>query len=144
MESWPIFMVGCSGLFAAGTVIAAARIPAWRRMSLTDFIPDFARTIVVADKVQPALLLVTLVATVGFALRVEEAARSAAIASAVGLIAILAASAAVLVPLQRRIIGSREPAGIQEALRDKWLRGHLGRSGIAALSFVLAITAAVV
>jgi Domain of unknown function (DUF1772) len=143
MTSWQIFMLVSSGLFAGGTLIAAARIPAWRKMSVADFIPDFARTIVVADKVQPALLLIALVSTVGFALRVEATARSTAFASSLGLIAILVASGAVLVPLQRRIIGSQALPDGTEGMRDRWLRGHVGRCVIAIVSFVLAVAAAV-
>jgi hypothetical protein len=144
MTSWQIFMLVSSGLFAGGTLIAAARIPAWRKMSVADFIPDFARTIVVADKVQPALLLIALVSTVGFALRVEATARATAIASSLGLIAILVASGAVLVPLQRRIIGSQALPDGTEAMRDRWLRGHVGRCVFAIGSFVLAVAAAAV
>jgi Domain of unknown function (DUF1772) len=144
MKSWQIFMLVSSGLFAGGTLIAATRIPAWRRMSVADFIPDFARTIVVADKVQPALLLIALVSTVGFALHVEATARSSAMASSLGLIAILVASGAVLVPLQRRIIGSQALPDGTEAMRDRWLRGHVGRCVFAIVSFVLAVVAAAV
>jgi hypothetical protein len=138
MTSWQIFMLVSSGLFAGGTLIAAARIPAWRKMSVADFIPDFARTIVVADKVQPALLLIALVSTVSFALRVEATARSTAIASSLGLIAILVVSGAFLVPLQRRIIGSQALRDGTERMRDRWLRGHVGRCLLAIVSFVLA------
>jgi hypothetical protein len=142
MTIWiPLMLVG-SGLFAAGTVIAAARMPLWRRMPIADFKPDFARTIVVADKLQPALLLLALTATVGFSLRVDAMPRAVALISAAGLIVILVASGAVLVPLQRRIIRSDDRAEVSEALRKKWLRGHLGRCALAVSSFMLVVLAA--
>jgi anthrone oxygenase-like protein len=141
MTRWSVFMLVASGLFAGGTVVAATRIPSWLRMPLAQFRPDFARVIAVADKVQPALLLLALSATVVFAFRVEAGARWAASASAAGLVVIMAASGAVLVPMQRRIIGGEDPAEVMSAQRIRWVRGHLGRSAIAVLSFTLAIVA---
>jgi hypothetical protein len=141
MTSWSVFMLVASGLFAGGTVIAATRMPSWRRMPVPQFRTDFARVIAVADKVQPALLLLSLSSTVVFALRVEAAARWAALGSAAGLVVILVASGTVLVPLQRRIIGSDDSAEVTRALRIRWLRGHVGRSAAAVLSFSLAIAA---
>jgi hypothetical protein len=142
MKSWSIFMLVASGLFAGGTVIAAARMPLWRRMPMADFKPDFARTIVVADKVQPALLLLALASTVGFSLGVDASERAVALISAAGLIVILVASGAVLVPLQRRIIRSDDRTEVMEALRRRWLRGHFGRCALAVSSFMLAVLAA--
>jgi hypothetical protein len=141
MTSWSVFMLVASGLFAGGTVIAATFMPSWRRMPVPQFRTDFARVIAVADKVQPALLLLALSATVVFAFRVEAAARWAALGSAAGLVVILVASGAVLVPVQRRIIGSDDSAEVTRALRMRWVRGHLGRSAAAILSFSLAIAA---
>jgi Domain of unknown function (DUF1772) len=141
MTSWPIFMLVANGLFAGGTVIVAARMPLWRRLPLAEFKPDFARALVVADKFQPALLLLALVSTTIFAFRVDAPASWAAFASAAGLVLILVASGAVLVPLQRRIIGSEDPAEVTRALRIRWLRGHLGRCAIAVVSFAFAIVA---
>jgi hypothetical protein len=143
MKGWTIAMVATSGMFAAGTVFAASRIPKWRRMSSSGFVSDFARTIAIADKVQPALLLLALFGTVGYASGVEEAARSAAVAATVGFAAILAGSGVVLVPLQRRIIRSTGQGDAIEDLRERWFRGHLGRSALSVLSFALAIFAAI-
>jgi hypothetical protein len=141
MTSRSAFMLVASGLFAGGTVAAATRMPSWLRMPLAQFRPDFARVIAVADKVQPALLLLALSSTVVFAFRVDAGARWAAFASGAGLVVILAASGAVLIPLQRRIIGCDDPAEVMSALRVRWVRGHLGRSAVAVLSFSLAIVA---
>jgi hypothetical protein len=143
MKGWTIVMVASVGIFAAGTMVAASRIPVWRRMMLSTFVPDFARTIAVADRVQPALLLIALFGTAGYATGVEAAARAAALAATVGLAGILVASGAVLVPLQRRIIRFDQPRNALEDMRERWFRGHLGRSGLAVLSFALAVTAAI-
>jgi hypothetical protein len=142
MNSWSTFMLVASGLFASGTVIAAIRMPLWRRMPMAEFKPDFARTIVVADKVQPALLLLALASTVGFSLQVDAIARGVALISAGGLIVILVASGTVLVPLQRRIIRTDDRTEVVEALRQRWLRGHFGRCALAVSSFMLAVLAA--
>jgi Domain of unknown function (DUF1772) len=141
MTSWSVFMLAASGLFAAGTVIAATRMPSWKRMPPALFRPDFARVIAVADKVQPALLLLALSSTVVWAFRIDAGARWAAFASAAVLVVTLAASGAVLVPLQRRIIGCEDSSEVTSMLRARWIRGHLGRSAAAVLSFSLAIVA---
>ncbi|HEV8564153.1 MAG TPA: hypothetical protein VGR41_04520 [Actinomycetota bacterium] len=58
---------------------------------------------------------------------------------------ILVASAAVLVPLQRRIIASsQEQAALVEEMRRRWFRGHLGRSALGIASFVLVAVAVAV
>jgi Domain of unknown function (DUF1772) len=141
MTSWSMFMLVASGLFAGGTVIATTFMPSWRRMPAPQFRTDFARVIALADKVQPALLLLALSSTLVFAFQVEAAARWAALGSATGLVVILIASGAVLVPLQRRIIRSDDSAEMTSELRMWWIRGHLGRSAAAVLSFSLAIAA---
>jgi Domain of unknown function (DUF1772) len=112
-------------------------------MMLSAFVPDFARTIAVADRVQPALLLIALFGTAGYAIGVEAAARAAALAATVGLAGILVASGAVLVPLQRRIIRLDQPRNALEDMRKRWFWGHLGRSGLAVLSFALAVAVAI-
>jgi anthrone oxygenase-like protein len=143
MNDWTMLMVAASGTFAVGTVAAAARIPVWRRMTRAMFVPDFARTIALADKIQPALLLIALFGTVGYATGVEAPARTAAVAATVGFVGILATSGVVLVPLQRRIIRFDGPGDAIESMRERWFRGHLGRSVISVLSFALAIFAAI-
>jgi hypothetical protein len=95
--------------------------------------------------VQPALAVATLVAAIGAVLTTEGAARIAAVTGAAGLVAILAASGAILVPLQRRIIASPpDDLAAIDSMRSRWIRGHLGRSGLAVLSFAAVVIAAVV
>jgi hypothetical protein len=68
MKLWAIIMLVSGGLFSGGvTVFAWERVPAWRSMPLSQFMGDFAVAIRKADRVQPALLLVTIVVTVGLA-----------------------------------------------------------------------------
>jgi hypothetical protein len=143
MNGWTLVMVAASGTFAAGTVAAASRIPAWRRMTPATFVPDFARTIAVADKFQPALLLIALFGTVVYATGVEAPARAAAVAATVGFVGVLAASGAILVPLQRRILRFEGSGDAIEGMRERWFRGHLGRSALSVLSLALTILAAI-
>lgn len=89
-------------------MIAWERIPVWRAVPLPQFRTEFATTIRIADRVQPALLLASIVTAIGFGLVANGAARALALVGAAGFIGILAASLAVLVPLQRRIIASSE------------------------------------
>jgi hypothetical protein len=146
MNVWIAVMLLAGGMFAGGVVtIAWTRSPVWTTMAVPVFMADFERTIRTADKVQPALAVAALVATIGAALTTEGAARIAAVAGAAGLLAILAASGAILVPLQRRIIASASDDLVTiDSMRARWIRGHLGRSGLAVLSFAAVVIAAVV
>jgi hypothetical protein len=146
MKVWATLMLVTSGLFSGGvTVIAWERIPVWRAQPLPQFRSDFATTIRIADRVQPALLLASIVAAVGFGIAENGAARTFAFVGAAGFIVTLGASGAVLVPLQRRIIASSgEDASALEAMRRRWLLGHLGRSVLAVASFLVVAIAATV
>src|SRR3712207_6826409 len=102
-------------------------------MPLAAFRASFAATIRVADKVQPALLMSALLCSIAFVFSAGGASSLVAAIGAAGLLAILIASVTVLVPLQRRIVGS--PALEEQEvvrMRNRWLRGHRGRS-VAAL-----------
>jgi hypothetical protein len=92
--------------------------------------------------VQPALLVVAIVSAVTFAIRAEGSARTLAWAGAAGLILTLVASVAVLVPLQRRILNAGSArGGAVEEMRSRWFRGHLGRSVLSTVSFVMLVLA---
>ena len=55
----------------------------------------------------------------------------------------LAASIVILVPLQRRIVATPHAKTKEiEEMRARWFRGHLGRSMLAAASFVAVAVAA--
>jgi hypothetical protein len=133
-------VLGC-GLFAMGTIGAAARSRTWPGMKLVDFKSDFARTIVVADKIQPALALFTLAAIVSSVIWTREQGESYLIAAGVTLATIIAISVVVLVPLQRRIIDRIESDDLTVALRRRWMRGHFARMVAALVSFALTIIA---
>jgi hypothetical protein len=146
MNAWIAVTLLAGGMFAGGVVtIAWTRSPVWTTMPAAAFRADFERTIRTADKVQPALAVATLVAAIGAVLTTEGAAWIAAVTGAAGLVAILAASGAILVPLQRRIIASPpDDLAAIDSMRSRWIRGHLGRSGLAVLSFAAVVIAAVV
>jgi hypothetical protein len=105
----PVVIAG--GLFAGGVVsIAWERIPAWRTPDLTDFQTAFAHTLRRVDRLQPALLVVCLASTIGFAVGEGGAARVLDVLAAVGFLTILLGSAAWLVPIQRPLVAE---GGIQ-------------------------------
>jgi Domain of unknown function (DUF1772) len=60
-----------------------------------------------------------------------------------GLLAILVGSAAVLIPIQRRLVsrGAELPPAEAEHLRTRWLRGHMVRTIVALAALVLAVVA---
>ena len=144
MSTWASLMLIAGGLFAGGAATFAwSRVPIWRRMPVQEFIGDFEQTIRRTDKVQPALLVATIVSAGGFALTAEGLARVLALVGAAGFVVTLAASLAILVPLQRRIVATlpAEAKAINE-MRARWFRGHLGRSMFATASFVAVVVAA--
>lgn len=144
MNLWAFLMLVGGGLFAGGvTTLAWDRIPAWRTMPLSEFSTDFAGVVQRADRVQPGLLVVAIIASFATGLTHAGAARILALIGASGFLATLIGSVAVLVPLQRRMISSSSlDAGALEPMRHRWLRGHLGRSVVGVASFLLVASAA--
>lgn len=145
-ELFAISMLISGGLFAGGVVsIAWERLPAWRATELSDFRVTFAHTLRRVDRLQPALLVVCLVSTIGFALSADSAPRLWALLAAAGFLAVLVGSGAVLVPVQRRLVssGAELPSPEAERLRSRWLRGHLIRTVVAVAALFLAVVAAV-
>ena len=144
MSTWASLMLIASGLFAGGAATFAwSRVPIWRRMPVQEFIGDFEQTLRRTDKVQPALLVAAIVSAAGFALTADGSARVLALAGAAGFVVTLAASIAILVPLQRSIVAT-PPAEAKsiEKMRTRWFRGNLGRSMLAVASFVAVAVAA--
>ena len=144
MSVWAIISLIAGGLFAGGAAaIAWSRVPIWRRMPAEGFIGDFRETLRRTDQVQPALLVVAIVSSAGFALTADGSARVLASVGAVGFVASLAASLAILVPLQRRIVATppAEAEAIDE-MRARWFRGNLGRSMLGVASLVAVAVAA--
>ncbi len=146
MNLWAAAMLVAGGIFAGGAATFAwSRVPIWRRMAASGFVTDFEQTIARTDKVQPALLVVTIVSAIGFALTADGLARALALVGAAAFVLTLVASVAIMVPLQRRIIASsQQPPDAIEAMRHRWFTGHRGRATLAAACFTLAAIAAVV
>lgn len=143
---WAIPMLICGGLFAGGVAfIAWERIPAWRSAELQDFRTVFAHTLRRADRLQPGLVVISLLSTLGFAVAASGAARVFALLAAVGFLVVLVGSAAWLVPIQRRLVGSGPDGSSPELERLRALSGfaatYLVRTAVAATSFALLITA---
>lgn len=145
-DLWAISMLISGGLFAGGVVsIAWERLPAWRATELSDFRIAFAHTLRRVDRLQPALLVVCLASTIGFALSADDAAQLPALLAAGGFLVVLIGSGALLVPVQRRLVSSeaRLPSAEAERLRRLWLRGHLIRTVVALVALVLAVVASI-
>ncbi len=137
-----VLMLLCGGLFAGGVLtLAWNRLPAWRGMERSSFADDFGRAINVADRLQPFLLVIAILAGAVFALNSEGLAQGLAIAAIVGFLLTLVLSLAILVPLQRRILATYKEADDFEAMRARWLQGHTGRTVVSLISFLLAVIA---
>jgi hypothetical protein len=145
-EVWRVLMMISGGLFAGGVMsIAWERVPAWRSTPASDFRVGFVRTLQRVDRLQPALLSICLVSTIGFALTAAAAARTLALIGAAGFFLILVGSVARLVPIQRTLkSGAELPAMTVEGLRARWLRGHLVRTVFGVGLFVLVVVATTV
>lgn len=145
MRLWTLLMLVSGGLFSGGVAVFAwERVPAWRSMPLPRFRSNFAAAIAKADRVQPALLVAAIGATVGFVLTATGPSQTLALIGAAGFALTLIGSVAVLVPLQRRIIADSEQPHDLEAMRGRWCLGHLGRTVVGVTSFVLVALAAAV
>jgi anthrone oxygenase-like protein len=145
MESWEWVAVLAGGMFTAVVVyVAAVQGPRWRGMEIPIFLPQFARAINVADKVQPMLLVVTLVSSVIASRSLDGTSNVLAWAAAAGFALTLVGSVSFLVPLQRRMIRlGPDPALPLDEMRARWLKGHLGRASLAVMSFALLLFAMV-
>jgi hypothetical protein len=120
---WAIVLA--NGLFAFGTLAAALRSRAWTAMDAADFKRDFARTIAVADRVQPALAAATVAGIVASLTTSDALETRYAVGAAVTLVTVIALSVAILVPLQRRIIDLTESSDVTVRLRLRWIRAML-------------------
>jgi hypothetical protein len=144
---WAVPMLISAGLFVGGVIsIAWERVPAWRATDLVDFRTGFEHTLRRVDRLQPALLVLCLGSTIGFASSAGGATRTLAALAAGGLLVVLVGSVALLVPIQRRLVASGQaplPAAA-EVLRARWLGGHLVRTALALGCFALAVAATVV
>lgn len=139
MNGWEMAALVAGGAFTARVVyFAGVRAPRWLTMEPPAFLRDFARTIRTADKVQPALLVVTI-ASLGMVNRsVDGTPGALALAAAAGFAATMVASVAVLVPLQRRMIrDGLDPSVPILEMRSRWVRGHVGRTVLSVISFGL-------
>lgn len=146
MTALKVAMVVSAGLFAGSVgAIAWERLPAWRVADIATFKSDFGHTIRRVDRLQPILLVASIASGIAFAVRDTGMPRVVAAVAAVCLIAVLMGSAGVLVPLQRRLIDPDSGLSVAEVERGRkrWLRGHLLRSTIAIVAFLLLTTAAV-
>jgi Domain of unknown function (DUF1772) len=142
-EVLAVVMILSGGLFVGGaTTITVERVPAWRRSGITEFRTDFASTLRRVDRLQPALLSISLVSTIGFAITASGSARALAMFAAGGSLLILIGSVTWLVPIQRTLASSADiPAEVAGRLRTRWLRGHLVRTISGVALFVVIVVA---
>ena len=146
-ETWSIVMMISGALFIAGVFpIAYERAPVWREADDATFRTEFARTVRRVDRLQPALLLISVIGAVGFAVSGGGTARILAAAAALCFVAVLIGSGLALVPIQRRLIDPGTNLSTTEVrrLRGVWLKGHLVRTVVSLLAFVLLVISAVI
>ena len=144
-EAWSIVMLISGALFIAGVFpIAYERAPAWRRADDATFRTEFGHTLRRVDRLQPVLLLISVVGAVGFAISASGTAQTLAAAAALCLVAVLIGSGLRLVPIQRRLTDRATSLSTKEVdhLRTRWLNCHLIRTIVSLLAFVLLVVAA--
>jgi hypothetical protein len=140
---WAVAMLLSGGLFVGGVVLIAwERVPAWRASDPLAFRSGLAHTLRRVDRLQPALLVVCLGSTIGFASNASGTARTLATLAAGGLLVVPVGSVAWLVPIQRRLVASGPPPrSAVEALRARWCGSHLVHTAVALACFVMAVVA---
>ncbi|MBV8263228.1 MAG: DUF1772 domain-containing protein [Candidatus Eremiobacteraeota bacterium] len=144
-EMWGIVMLVSGALFISGLFpIAWERAPAWRAANEAAFRAEFAHTLRRVDRLQPALLLICLVSSIGFAISVSGTPRILAGVAAVCIVAVLVGSGVRQVPIQRRLADLRLDLSTTDVQRPRasWLGGHMVRTVITLLAFVLLVIAA--
>lgn len=142
-DLWAVTTMVSRGLFVGGVVfIAWERAPAWRGEPLTVFRTSFADTLRRVDRLQPALLAALIVSTIGLAVTSDGNARTLCVIVTVRFVVVLIGSAAWLVPIQNRLRSGPEPDA--ERLRTLWIRGHMARTLVSLVLFVLAAVATTV
>ena len=139
MTGWGIAAIVAGGLFTGAVVFfASVRVPQWKVMDAKRFLPDFARTIDVADKVQPTLLVTTIAALAMFLGSTAGDDNALAMAATAGFVVTMVASLTFMVPLQRRMIRrGTDPAYPLAEMKTRWIKGHYGRTFLAVTSFLL-------
>ena len=145
-EALKVAMVVSAGLVAgSAAMIAWERSTAWRVADISTFKSDFGHTLRRVDRLQPILLVASIAFSIAFVIGNTGMARATTAVAVLCLIVVLVGSVAVLVPLQRRLIDRHSRLSVPEVERGRkrWLRGHLLRSTIAIVAFVLLTTAAV-
>ena len=143
MNGWEIAAVVAGGIFTTAVLFfARVNVPRWQRMEPGRFLPDFAKTIDVADKVQPTLLVATIAALVVIVGSSDGSDAVLATAATAGFVATMLGSLAFMVPLQRQMIREgRDPSYPLATKKARWIRGHYGRTTLASISFVLLLLA---
>ena len=143
MSGWGVVALAAGGLFTIAVVFfARVSVPRWQEMEPTRFLPDFARTINVADKVQPTLLVATIAALIMIVGSTDGSDSVIATVAAVGFVGTLVGSVAFMVPLQRQMIREGSNAAYPlAAMKARWIRGHYGRATLASISFALLVFA---
>lgn len=136
METILVFiMIICSGLFTGGVLtITWSRLSVWKKMDSQSFKEDFGHTIRITDKLQPILLVITILSAGFFSFSKDGIVQILTLMVAGGFTITLVASIVVLVPLQKRILNSTESPIHMYA---KWQQGHIGRTVLSLLSFFL-------
>jgi hypothetical protein len=143
MNVWLATAIASGALFAlVVSYFAWVRIPRWEPMSEIRFLPDFAKALRLADRVQPTLAVIAFGSTIAFGLGVPGASQTLTTVAAICYGLILIGSGLVLVPIQRGLIKGkvRDPG----AIRARWFMGHRVRTALGIVAVALMISAGVV
>lgn len=105
-------------------------------MDLQTFKTDFGHTIKITDRLQPILLIGTILSAGFYSLNNSDLEKTLALIATGGFAITFFASVIVLVPLQKRILSSDKMSGTMFA---KWQQGHIGRTVLSLLSFFVLI-----
>jgi len=121
------------------------RVWIWDRLDIREYAVDFRRSMRRVDVVQPALLILAIALAAVYAARTSGSVRTETLVALACLVAILAGSVGVLVPMQKPFRNRPEGDIPPDAgrIRRQWRAGHLVRTGLGLVAFAFLVHAVV-
>jgi hypothetical protein len=142
---WAVAMLLTGGLFA-GAVFAVSWgfTPLWQKLPANQFksqLADFTKT---SNVVQPLMALAAIISSIGYAASCHGMGVTLSTLAACGYILAILFSAAIVMPLQRKILVAKVSQSDISSMRAIWINYHYLRTVLVIVSFALSCGAVAV